>query len=142
MQWDTSEHDWLEGRDENRYLIGMIDDASSELLAGFAPHDSSEENRHLLKDYPEKNGRPAAFYTDRPGLWRRSHVNVAGRSGSWRVVALLVDFRIGRVKILYSGSAVPIFPHFPPLRPYVPHTCLECGRKVGPGKKGHTNIEW
>ena len=42
VQWDTSEHDWLEGRgDEKLYLIGMIDDASSELLARFVRHDSS-----------------------------------------------------------------------------------------------------
>src|SRR5690606_26228727 len=29
VQWDTSEHDWLEGRGEKIYLIKMIDDASS-----------------------------------------------------------------------------------------------------------------
>ena len=37
VQWDTSEHDWLEGRGEKLYLIAMIDDATSELTAGFAP---------------------------------------------------------------------------------------------------------
>ncbi len=52
VQWDTSEHDWLEGRgDEKLYLIGMIDDASSELMARFVRHDSSEENRRLLRTY-------------------------------------------------------------------------------------------
>ncbi len=54
VQWDTSEHDWLEGRGEKLYLIAMIDDASSELLARFVRHDSSEENRRLLKTYLEK----------------------------------------------------------------------------------------
>ena len=62
VQWDTSEHDWLEGRGEKLYLIGMIDDASSELLARFVRHDSGEENRRLLKTYLEQNGRPVAFY--------------------------------------------------------------------------------
>src|SRR6202163_694581 len=33
VQWDTSEHDWLEGRGEKMYLIHMIDDATSELTA-------------------------------------------------------------------------------------------------------------
>ena len=33
LQWDTSEHDWLEGRGEKMYLISMIDDASSRLFA-------------------------------------------------------------------------------------------------------------
>ena len=53
---DTSEHDWLEERGEKLYLIGMIDDASSELLARCVGHDSSEENRRLLRTYLEKNG--------------------------------------------------------------------------------------
>ena len=78
VQWDTSEHDWLEGRGEKLYLIGMIDDASSELLARFVRHDSSAENRRLLKTYLEKNGRPAAFYTDRASLFVNTPKNSAG----------------------------------------------------------------
>ncbi len=78
VQWDTSEHDWLEGRGEKLYLIGMIDDASSELLARFVRHDSSEENRRLLKTYLEKNGRPVAFYTDRASLFVNTPKNSAG----------------------------------------------------------------
>lgn len=31
VQWDTSDHDWLEGRGEGIYLIAMIDDATSRL---------------------------------------------------------------------------------------------------------------
>ena len=31
VQWDASEHDWLEGRGEKLYLIGMIDDATSQI---------------------------------------------------------------------------------------------------------------
>ena len=27
VQWDTSEHDWLDGRGPKLYLIAMIDDA-------------------------------------------------------------------------------------------------------------------
>jgi hypothetical protein len=29
LQWDTSVHDWLEGRGERLYLVAMIDDATS-----------------------------------------------------------------------------------------------------------------
>ena len=65
VQWDTSEHDWLEGRGEKLYLIGMIDDASSELLARFVRHDSSAENRRLLKTYLETK-RPARGLLHRP----------------------------------------------------------------------------
>jgi transposase len=70
VQWDTSEHDWLEGRGEKLYLISMIDDATSELLARFVRSDSTEENMRLLWTYLEGNGRPVAFYTDKASLFR------------------------------------------------------------------------
>jgi transposase len=70
VQWDTSEHDWLEGRGEKLYLISMIDDATSQLLAQFVRSDSTEENMRLLWRYLENNGRPVAFYTDKASLFR------------------------------------------------------------------------
>ena len=70
VQWDTSEHDWLEGRGEKLYLIAMIDDATSQLWARFVRHDSTEENLKLLGSYLEKFGRPVAFYTDKASLFR------------------------------------------------------------------------
>jgi hypothetical protein len=39
VQWDTSEHAWLEGRGEKLYLIAMIDDATSRLFARLVRHD-------------------------------------------------------------------------------------------------------
>jgi transposase len=70
VQWDTSTHDWLEGRGEQMYLISMIDDATSQLFARFVRHDSSEENRRLLWSYLERFGRPLAFYTDKAGMFQ------------------------------------------------------------------------
>src|ERR1035438_4175020 len=70
VQWDTSEHDWLEGRGEKLYLIAMIDDATSRLFARFVRHDSTEENMKLLKSYLEMFGRPLAFYTDKASIFR------------------------------------------------------------------------
>jgi transposase len=70
VQWDTSDHDWLEGRGERIYLISMIDDATSRLLARFVRHDTSEENRLLLWSYLERYGRPLAFYTDKAGMFQ------------------------------------------------------------------------
>jgi hypothetical protein len=69
-QWDTSEHDWVEGRGEKLYLIAMIDDATSRLIARFVRHDSTEENMKLLWSYLEKLGRPLTFYTDKASLFR------------------------------------------------------------------------
>jgi len=70
VQWDTSEHDWLEGRGEKIYLIHMIDDATSELHARFVYHDSTAENMRMLWRYLEHSGRPVAFYTDKASLFQ------------------------------------------------------------------------
>jgi transposase-like protein len=70
VQWDTSTHDWLEGRGERVYLISMIDDATSRLFARFVRQDTSEENRRLLWSYLERFGRPLAFYTDKAGMFQ------------------------------------------------------------------------
>jgi biotin operon repressor len=69
VQWDTSEHDWLEGRGPKLYLISMIDDASSQMLARFVEHDATEENMRVLALYLECKGRPLSFYTDKAALF-------------------------------------------------------------------------
>jgi transposase len=70
VQWDTSEHDWLEGRGKKLYLILMIDDASSRALARFVRQDSTEQNMRILGEYLGRWGRPLAVYTDKAGLFR------------------------------------------------------------------------
>jgi transposase len=70
VQWDTSEHNWLEGRGEKLYLISMIDDATSQLTARFVRHDSTEENLEHLRRYVEQHGRPVAVYTDKASLFQ------------------------------------------------------------------------
>ena len=72
VQWDTSVHDWLEGRGPRLYLIAMIDDASSQVWARFAAQDTAEENMRVLWGYLERYGRPLEFYTDKAGMF---HVN-------------------------------------------------------------------
>ena len=70
VQWDTSNHDWLEGRGGERlYLISMIDDATSRLYARFVSSDSTEANMRTLRAYLELYGRPLAFYTDKASLF-------------------------------------------------------------------------
>ena len=45
LQYDTSDHDWLEGRGPRIKLIGGIDDATKDVpWAQFAYHDSVKEN--------------------------------------------------------------------------------------------------
>jgi len=69
VQWDTSEHDWLEGRGPRMALVAMVDDASSRALARFVEGDTTEANLRLLWTYLERWGRPEAFYTDRDSLF-------------------------------------------------------------------------
>jgi hypothetical protein len=56
VQWDTSEHDWLEGRGEQIYLIKMIGDATSRLFARFVRSDSTAENMGVLEQYCAATG--------------------------------------------------------------------------------------
>jgi transposase len=70
VQWDTSEHAWLEGRGPKLYLISMIDDASSRIHARFVLHDSTEENMRLVWSYVERYGRPVSYYTDKAALFQ------------------------------------------------------------------------
>jgi hypothetical protein len=70
VQWDTSEHDWLEGRGELRYLITFIDDATSRLFARFVRHDSTEANMAVLEQYLRRFGRPLEFYTDKASIFQ------------------------------------------------------------------------
>jgi hypothetical protein len=69
VQWDTSDHDWLEGRGQRLYLIGMIDDATSRVHARFVRHDTAEENMRVLWAWLERYGRPLAFYTDKAAMF-------------------------------------------------------------------------
>jgi DNA-binding Lrp family transcriptional regulator len=69
VQWDTSEHDWLEGRGEKLYLIAMLDDATSRGLARFVRHDSTEENMRLMWKYLERWGRSLGYYADKASLF-------------------------------------------------------------------------
>jgi biotin operon repressor len=70
VPWDTSDHDWLEGRGEEMLLINMIDDATSRWFARFVPSDSTVENMNVLESYMKKRGRPLAVYTDQAALFK------------------------------------------------------------------------
>jgi transposase len=70
VQWDTSNHDWLEGRGEAvRYLVRWIDDATSRSGGRFVLHDGTRENMGVLWQYAEGNGRMVDLYSDRAGIF-------------------------------------------------------------------------
>src|SRR5664279_4011532 len=96
VQWDTSEHDWLEGRGEKLYLIAMIDDATSRLFARFVRHDTSEENMKLLWSYLEKFGRPVAFYMDKASIFQTAEKRKKDEPGVDKDPVEMPPTQIGR----------------------------------------------
>jgi len=96
VQWDTSEHDWLEGRGEKLYLIAMIDDATSRLFARFVREDSTAENMKLLWSYLKKFGRPVAFYTDKASLFRTAERRKRDEPGVEKDAVEMPPTQIGR----------------------------------------------
>ena len=96
VQWDTSEHDWLEGRGEKLYLIAMIDDATSRLFARFVRHDSTAENMKLLWSYLEKFGRPLTFYTDKASLFQSAEKHKRDEPGVEKDPVEMPPTQIGR----------------------------------------------
>jgi hypothetical protein len=96
VQWDTSDHDWLEGRGEKLYLIVMIDDATSRLFARFVRHDSTEENMKLLWSYLEKFGRPLAFYTDKASIFQTAEKRKRDEPGVEKDAVEMPPTQIGR----------------------------------------------
>lgn len=69
VQWDTSDHDWLEGRGRVRYLVRLIDDATSWSWGRFVEADATPQNMAVLWEYLEKNGRMVDVYTDRDSMF-------------------------------------------------------------------------
>src|SRR3954454_18460154 len=69
VQWDTSDHDWLEGRGPVRYLVRMIDDATSWSWGRFVESDATPQNMGVWWEYLEKNGRMVDVYTDRASMF-------------------------------------------------------------------------
>ena len=96
VQWDTSKHDWLEGRGEEILLINMIDDATSRWFARFVVSDSTMENMNLLESYLKEHGRPLGFYTDKASIFQTAEKTKRDGSRSGKGRAELPPTQIGR----------------------------------------------
>lgn len=74
VQIDGSPHAWFEDRGPDCCLIVFIDDATSELGAlRFVPAETTQAYMETLDTYLQAHGRPAAFYSDRHGIFRVNH---------------------------------------------------------------------
>ena len=70
VQWDTCDHDWLEGRGEPvHHLVRMIDDATSRSWGRFVHSDGTRQNMGVLWEYVERFGRAVDYYTDRDSMF-------------------------------------------------------------------------
>jgi hypothetical protein len=96
VQWDTSDHDWLEGRGEEILLINMIDDATSRWFARFVDSDSTVENMNLLESYVKKHGRPLSFYTDKASIFRTAEKRKRDEPGIDKDPVEMPPTQIGR----------------------------------------------
>ena len=66
VQYDTSDHDWLEGRGPRLYLIGGVDDATSKVAgAKFVLTDGVKQNMEVFWGMVRRKGIPLSVYVDR-----------------------------------------------------------------------------
>jgi len=69
LQWDGSQHDWLEGRGPRLVLHGAIDDATSEVPAAhFRLQEEAYGYFAVLRETIRTRGIPVALYGDRHGI--------------------------------------------------------------------------
>jgi len=110
VQWDTSEHDWLEGRGPVRYLVRLIDDATSWSWGRFVERDATPFNMAVLWEYLDRNGRMVDVYTDRDSMFTapsRPGESAAQRREADRLTQLgraLRELGIGSI-LAYSAQA-------------------------------------
>ena len=108
VPWDTSEHDWLEGRGPVRYLVRLIDDATSWSWGRFVESDSTPFNMAVRWEYLEKHGRMVDVYTDRASMF-----TVSPRPGETREQPRAADrlTQMGRAwRELGIGSILALSP--------------------------------
>ena len=74
MQIDGSRHDWLEGRGPYLTLVGAVDDATGTIpYALFRQEEDAQGYFMLLSEVIKNKGIPLAIYSDRHGIFQRSH---------------------------------------------------------------------
>ncbi len=106
-QWDTSEHDWLEGRGAKLFLVAMIDDPTSRAWARLAEHDSTEENMQVLWTYLERFGRPLEFYPDKDSMFTINRAVRRGEDEAWEEAWTEIGRALRELEIGWTGARSP-----------------------------------
>lgn len=72
VQIDGSHHDWFEQRAPKCCLIAFIDDATGQVLAGrFFATETTQGYLAVLREHASRHGLPAAYYSDRHGIFTK-----------------------------------------------------------------------
>ena len=100
VQWDGSQHAWLEDRGPRLTLLAAMDDATNTVLAA---HFRAQEDAHgylqLLADLVTQHGRPLACDHDRHSIFRVTAAasvdeQLSGQPSLTQVGRALADFAI------------------------------------------------
>jgi transposase len=70
LQGDGSHHDWFEGRGPKSVLMGYIDDATSQVYAGFYEYEGTMPAMDSFKRYINKYGIPQSIYMDNHSTYK------------------------------------------------------------------------
>ncbi|HEX9912978.1 MAG TPA: ISNCY family transposase [candidate division Zixibacteria bacterium] len=107
VQYDTSDHDWLEGRGSRLYLIGGVDDATSKVAgAAFVLTDGVRENMEVFKGIVQKRGIPLSVYVDRDSNFKTARYQEIEYQlkGEYPYTQFTRALRELGVKIIYAYS--------------------------------------
>jgi len=107
VQWDTSDHDWLEGRGPKLYLLAMVDDATSRACARFGEHDTTAENFRLLRTYLEQWGRPGEYYTDKDSLFMVNRPVPQAQDEAWPEAQTQIGRALKELGIAWAAAHSP-----------------------------------
>ncbi len=104
--WDGSRHAWLEKRGPELCLMGAVDDATGELLAGahFVEQECAAGYLGVLKAIARDKGLPLSAYMDRHGSLKRNDNHHGSRfscRGAGNVRSESLPMRIG---VIGGGS--------------------------------------
>jgi len=109
LQYDTSDHDFLESRGPRLYLIGGIDDATNEVpFALFFLKDGTIENMLVLKEIFKRKGLPISMYMDRDSKFitvRKGGLHVDLKNGVYEKKTQIARAFVTKQGIIHHLSA-------------------------------------
>jgi len=96
IQIDGSDYDWFEGRGPRCTLLVYVDDATGKLVElWFVPHESFFGYCEASRHYFERYGLPAAFYSDKHGVFHQNNPKTSAGDGLTDFARAMQELGIG-----------------------------------------------